>query len=281
MSPVQLDIWCLRCGEEVPLVDADAPSFYCVTCQRGYRFVLCGGCDSAVLAPDQGASTMPCDWCASTIRLRGPRSAQSSTAEEWHDEIHERGMAYHATDDVLVSGFVLLGSSGFAIEEGAICSLLSLPNAIDIRAEVGGRGVASIPYPSIADIEILDKSTVEGGGFLGIGSGLLSALQARAAANLLNQLTEKVHLESAVSISTMAGELFLSHPSAAGDLRRSLSPVFTRVQIGNDRRSAAPNDADVGSALQRLSELHREGLLTEEEFEAARHRAAQRLIDGI
>ena len=188
-------------------------------------------------------------------------------------------MAELTADDVVIGGFVLLGSSGFDIESGATCSVLTLLDGVDVRAEIGGSRVVTIPYAEIVGVDIADKTTVTGGGYIGVGSGLLGIAQAQVEAKLLNRLTTKTHIKTDVTIAARAGELHLRHDAiVADDLRRWLSSLFTRARAAGYPHGPERNSQH--SDLERLAELRAKGLLTDEEFELARQRAAQRLIDG-
>jgi hypothetical protein len=297
-SPV--DITCFQCLQESPLVDADAATFVCMACGVQYQFLRCAACSSVIQAPARlPGGTRVCDWCGTTVRAKAFGRKDPATATDWRDELEQRGLWSPTEDDVIVGGFRILGGSGFGLARGAVCSVVSLGNAIDVRVEIGGDGVASILYTEITDLDIVDGTTTRGGGFVGIGSGLLGALQARAAANLLNQATTKTKVNTGLAIGSVRGEVLLSHDYIrADDLRRRLSSLFTRVRAAGapviasspDRHTNRDHSVDAENVaggtgaeldLQRLADLRDKGLLTDQEFEAARSRAAKRLIDGI
>lgn len=252
-----IDIPCGGCWEDIPLVDADAQTFFCPHCKTDYRFVLCTACESVNQVPAKAARAT-CEWCASEIRLRALRRTEEAIAEDWRAELDERGCL--GPDGVWVGGFLLLGGSGFDVETGAICSVLSLPDALDVRAEVDGTGVATIPYERITDIEIAGGTVRRGGGFIGGGFGLEGAAEGMLVASLLNSLTSKTTIDTGLAIASLDGELLLNHNAIRRDeLRRRLSVMFTRFNAarhqGDDRASSA---SDPVSQLERLAALSRE-----------------------
>jgi hypothetical protein len=204
------------------------------------------------------------------VKVRGVRGPDSATAEDWYAEINERGLL--GSDWALVAGFTLLGGSNFDLEPGAVCSVLTLEDGVEIRAELGEGTVATIPYRTITGLDIADRSKTRGGGFIGIGvEGLLVA-------SMLNKVTRKTKLNTGLAITTTFGELLLSHGQVhAEELRQRLSLLFTRYQATQRSAHAAPVQDDPVTQIERLQMLHEQGLLTEVEFEAARSAQVRRL----
>jgi hypothetical protein len=275
----QIDIACGACWEQIPLVDADAETFFCPHCATDYRFVICAACESVNQVPGKPARAT-CVWCASEIRLRPFRRTEVCSAEDWRTELDERGCL--DADGVWVGGFTLLGGSGFDVETGATCSVLSLPDAVDVRAEVGGTGVVTIPYERITDIEIAGGAVTRRGGFIGGGFGLEGAAEGMLVASLLNSLTTKTAVDTGLAIASVDGELLLNHNKIPrDDLRRRLSVMFTRFNAARHQGRDQPGSAtDPMSQLERLAALHERGILTAEEFEAARAAQVKRLTEG-
>lgn len=279
-APTQLDIPCRDCWEDIPLVNSDAAGFYCATCERDYKFVLCPACESVNQVRSKGHGPIVCDWCCSLIRSRAFGRSDSATAADWHAELAERGILN--VDGIWVAGFTLLGGSGFDVEFGAVCSVLSLPDAVDVRAEVGGVGVATIPYADVIGLDIAGGVTTRGGGFIGGGFGLEGAAEGMLVASFLNSLTTKTSIDTGLAIASINRELLLNHNSITPqELRQRLSPLFTRFNAAKHQSGPAASATDDPIAdLERLADLRDRGLLTAEEFEAARLRHVKRLMDG-
>jgi hypothetical protein len=277
-----VDITCLECLDEIPLVDADAEGVYCPGCDREYLFLLCVQCESVNQVTAQGyGGQVRCAWCSSQIRVGRLARKETATAGDWNAELTERGLHDPGTDDVIVGGFLLLGGSGFAVETDAICSVLTLPDAVDVRAEVHGTGVATIPYAEMTGLEIAGGVRTEGGGFIGGGFGIAGAAEGMLVSSILNSLTRRTTINTGLAISSVHGELLLNHDRIGNsELRRTLSPLFTRFSAARQeatRRGAMPNDPL--SELERLADLRDRNLLTPSEFEAARSHLVQRLTD--
>lgn len=279
-TPTQLDIPCRECWEDVPLVDSDAAGFYCEHCNRHYKFVLCPECESVNQVPMKGHASLICDWCRAPIRGRAFGRSDGTTARDWHAELSERGVLDE--DGVWVAGFTLLGGTGFDVEIGSICSVLSLPDAVDIRAEIGGVGVATIPYAQMTGLDVGGGVTTGGGGFIGGGFGLTGAAEGMLVASLLNSLTTKTTISTGLAIASIDGELLLDHDAMPPDeLRRRLSVLFTRFSAAKHRAGSTTSAADDPiTQLERLAALRNQGLLTSQEFEAARLRQVRRLTEG-
>ena len=271
-----VDIKCGECLDDIPGVDDDAQGFLCLNCDRDYDLWLCTSCESVTQVWPAGEAA--CQWCLSRIRLRGFSHGQRATAAEWRDELEERGLLHAGREDVLVGGFRLLGGSGINVETGAICSVLTLPDALDVRAEVGGIGIATIPYEEITALDIAGSATTRDGGFIGGGFGFGGAAEGMLVASMLNSLTRKTSIDTGLAIQTARGELLLNHARITPqELRRRLSPLFTRVNAARKTTTGGRAADDPVSQLERLAELHKKGLLSAEEFEAARRREVQRL----
>ena len=221
-----------------------------------------------------------CDWCLTEIRVRAFGRKDTATAADWRAELDERGYLHEL--GVLVGGFTLVGGSGFDLETGAICSVLTLPDAVDIRAEVLESASQRFPTPRLTGIDIAGGAITRGGGFIGGGFGVAGAAEGMLVASLLNSLTRRTTIDTGLAIASIDGELLLNHSVIPPDeLRRRLSVLFTRFNAArhNQAGAAQPSAQDPVSQLERLAELHAKGLLTPDEFEAARRVQVRRLTE--
>lgn len=276
-----VDIACFECVQEVPLVDADAGDFYCQSCGRDYRFVLCTACESVNQIRSKGdRGALLCAWCESDLRNRGFGRREPATAGDWYAELDERGLSHVGADDVVLGGFTLLGGSGFDVEAGAVCSVLTLPDGVDVRAEVGGVGVVTIPYGAMTGLDVADGTTTKGGRFVGGGIGVAGVVEGLLVASILNTITRKTRINTGLAVASIEGELLLNHDRISHDeLRRYLSPLFHRFSAAQHTSGRARAADDPLTQLERLAQLHEKGLLTDSEFEAARSRQVKRLTD--
>jgi hypothetical protein len=284
---------CIECLEEVEGIADAAEGFHCPSCARDYRLVICPACHSVQqvqatvdqgrlsrIAQGSGVLTI-CEWCWYE-NDRAQSARETATAADWKAELEERRYGHPSADDVVLGGFILVGGSGFEVERGAICSVLTLPDAVDVRAERNGIGVATIPYEEMTGLEIADGTRRQHGRFIGGGFGLQGAAEGILIASLLNSMSEKVTINTGLAIGSIRGELLLNHSRiAASDLRRDLSMLFTRFNAARHRALGAPLADDATTQLERLADLRDKGLLTPEEFEAARARAVKRLTGDV
>jgi hypothetical protein len=231
---------CAECSAQIVFGDEDE-TFHCARCECDYEFLLCPACDSVVQVKRQRRGVYGCQWCGTRVEFRSTDKATAPAGDRLA-EIEERGLLGADADTVFVTGFALVGVSGFAVELGATCSLLTLPDAVDVRAEVGGQGVATIPYRDLTELDITSAGLV---------------------------------------IDAAPGELLLHHGQISQpNLRRMLSPLFARYHAARHAERSPLRSEDPVALLERLAALREKGVLSEEEYQAARAREVGRLVDG-
>jgi hypothetical protein len=143
-------------------------------------------------------------------------------------------------------------------------------------------GAIEEPYLSIISMDITGTVQKTGGGFIGGGFGFESAAEGMAIAALLNSLSSKTNINTVIQIQTARGELFFHTSAMAAEaLRMALSPAFTRLRLahGAEGSQLAPSNSDAQGLspgdslveqLGRLGTLHAQGVLSDEEFAAAK-----------
>lgn len=96
-----------------------------------------------------------------------------------------------------------------------------------------------------------------------------------AIAALLNAATTRTHMETVLRIEAENAEAFFHYGLAPPErLRIELSAVFGRIrrkEVGDRPKSQSPN-TELTDQLVKLADLHREGLLSADEFESAKRR---------
>jgi hypothetical protein len=166
-----------------------------------------------------------------------------------------------------------LGGHGIQLQPGKMCDLLFESDGILVIVEQ--QGLASIPYFGMHRLEITGRGQVtKGGGFIGGGFGLEGAVVGMVVASMLNALTTQTKMETVLQFETQDIEAFFHYGRSTPEaLRIDLSEVFGQV-----RRASAPteeprsSDVELADRLVKLADLRREGLLSAEEFEAAKRR---------
>jgi hypothetical protein len=151
----------------------------------------------------------------------------------------------------------------------------------------------SIPYLRVdfADARVLDFEggvVQTGGGYVGGGFGLLGAAEGMAMASMLNGLSRKTTVQTSIRFEAVAAEIFLFTDVATPKaLEMTFAEVRAKVKAGSAAASAtasasaqafglAPasvptsDGADWSERLLALGSMHEKGLLTAEEFAAAK-----------
>jgi hypothetical protein len=100
-------------------------------------------------------------------------------------------------------------------------------------------------------------------------------------ASVLNALTTRTSVNTLIRVATSRGEVILHHGRLTpGQLRTQLSRLFSAFEAAK-RAVLVPSDkVDRIAQLERLRDLRATGMLTDEEFEAARAQYARQLVDG-
>ena len=112
-----------------------------------------------------------------------------------------------------------------------------------------------------------------GGGFFGGGAGFVGAAEGMAIASMLNTLTTKTTVHTTVRFEAEDAELFFFTSQAVPrELQMRFAEVRGRI-TGTQPRTPQPDPTggvDIADRLVRLGEMVEKGLLTAEEFQAAK-----------
>jgi hypothetical protein len=176
----------------------------------------------------------------------------------------------------------VLGGHGLDLAAGTKLDMRFLPARVDL-APPGDQPVP-VPYDSIVAFEIGGPGARKsGGGFFGGGFGLQGAAEGMLVATALNLLTTRTNIDTVICLQTRTAELFVHHRHEAPDaMRIRLSQVFSILrsrEAQGSHNQGKPPVADPIEQLERLAKLHETGILTEEEFQAARLPLVQRLTE--
>jgi hypothetical protein len=285
-APTEVKLSCAKCQAKTTL-RSEMTELTCPSCGAWYRFRHCDRC-GAVNQVGSGAArggSWRCLFCRQQNSIPMFGEWPESTAAENFRELARRGLLDWHADTRLVGGFTLVGGTGLSIKGGTVCSVVTFPDAVRVVAEVGDEAQMVIPYEKLTDVELGGGATTTGGGFVGGGFGLGGAAEGMLIASALNAATRKTTVNTGMHIGSTDAEVLLHHgeltPAA---IRQQMSPLFTRLEAARRAREVGPSPQqeaeDPITQLERLARLRESGILSEEEFQAARARQVRRLTEG-
>lgn len=174
----------------------------------------------------------------------------------------------------------VLGGHGLGIEAGSWLDMRFLSDAIQLVTS-GRDGPVLVPYNDIVAFEIGGPGAQKTGGrFIGGGFGLEGAAEGMLIASALNLLTTRTKINTVICLQTRSSELFAHNNNETPDaLRIRLSQVFNILR-SQEQGQPPPGSRDPIEQLERLAQLRDSGVLSEEEFQAARAPLARRLAEG-
>jgi hypothetical protein len=177
-------------------------------------------------------------------------------------------------DGICLSDCTLLGGYGHDIAPGTRCSAMF--SASEVHVDAPGYESVVFAYEDIDAVEVGGRGLVEAkGGFIGGGFGAQSALVGIGIATVLNSLTSRSRTETLVNIKGRDRQAWLYYtrePPQALQIR--LAGVLARIESAQPGEPGMPTPG-VGSVsveLARLHELHSRGVLTADEYGAAKAR---------
>lgn len=147
----------------------------------------------------------------------------------------------------------------------------------------GHAPLVSIEYAPSFELDIGGPGQVRrGGGFIGGGFGLKGAFEGMAMAYVLNKVTTRTTVITFITITDRDREaFFVTNQEEPSALRISLSPIFAALRSANIDRSgktASPSSTlDPVTRLKELAELHRSGVLSDDEFAVAKTKILSQL----
>jgi hypothetical protein len=273
--------------------------FDCTACGRRNFIVACGRCQGAEViagARRRKPTGWTCSWClhqtanVGTARLRA-RSA--SAADAWRS-LQKHGLTGNDPEVRVLGGFETVAGSGDCPPVGTICSVAALADSVLVVAEIGAHGHTMLPYSDLLELQADGHGILTTGGrYTGGGVGITGALAGMAVASILNNATQKTHIDSYLRLTAHRTEILLRHPRYTPQaIRGALSRIFTG-HLAAARTAATPIILTAPAAalaaapealpsgpvdeLERLTKLHAAGTLTDTEFEMARSKQIKRL----
>lgn len=165
------------------------------------------------------------------------------------------------------------GGSGYRLEEGLSYDLIFTTETLRFL-QAGDLLDTVVTLDALRDVTVTGKGEVTSGtSFFGGGFGIEGAVKGMAIARALNALTLRTHMDTSLRIQTNDGELFFHSGDATPErLRIELSPVIARFAANGPDSEVPGTPSSLAEDLEKLGRLRNEGVLTEDEFIAAKKR---------
>lgn len=170
--------------------------------------------------------------------------------------------------------YMPLAVSGIAIEMDGLVRVTIEDDGVRFSQESGSE--ITVDYSEIDSIAAggpgLQVET-RGGGMFGGGFGVAGFVVGAASAALYNRLTSRtdVSIETVLRIEGAGFEVALFTPEVLPeDLDFEIAPARTRIRSA--ARAAASSSTPMSQQLRELAELHASGVLSDDEFAAAKQK---------
>jgi hypothetical protein len=208
-------------------------------------------------------------------RLRADCDALSGYAHKALAQGAKRGADLRVGALAVLPDCLLIGGSGFDIErpgEGT-WNVIFRDDQVLLHQEVhsvsGASQTLRVEWEGLS-IDIGGAGAMrKGGRFIGGGFGIVGAAAGMLTASALNAMTSSTSIDTVIHLQAASGELFLHYGQQTPEvLRRTLSPVFTKLRQGQPSGSSRGDASAAGvvDQLHKLAGLLDRGLLTPEEF---------------
>jgi hypothetical protein len=275
---------CHRCGGDQSL-EAASDWFSCGVCHETFLLRRCPGCDDTVQLVN-GSGRLACPICGRGYSRRRwdkhPVTAADARSEPGvHVAIDKPDL-----DHRVVSGSVIACAGLKGLRPGDIAEIEFAADGITIwypndHEELVDHGLS---YENVDFFRVSGRgeiTTATDAGALGGGFGFEGALEGMAVASLINSVTRKAEttIETFVHLKAKRAELLLMDTTVSPQiLSVRLGPAFDLVAAARRSPPSAlssgqpPRGPDVTDHLVKLSDLHQAGLLTADEFAAAKDR---------
>lgn len=137
--------------------------------------------------------------------------------------------------------------------------------------------VAEIEYAETLALRVDGPGAItQGGGFIGGGFGFGGAAEGMVIASVLNRLTTRTTIQTLIEVQDRTRDfIFFYDKETPQQLRLRVRPVEARLRQTADERerqrlSPQATFPDPVERLERLAQLHKQGALTDDEFESAK-----------
>ncbi len=166
----------------------------------------------------------------------------------------------------------VLGGSGFVLVKDKVVFISRRKDTVAI-SNPESLQEDTIKFSDIMNIDIFGPGTEHSNaGVVGGGFGVEGALKGILVASAINALMSKSKTNTFLRLSTAKAEIFFHMTTLEPtDLRMILSPAIVQLEARRDRTQAKSMDS-VSDEIAKLHRMLQDGVLTAEEFTAAKNR---------
>jgi hypothetical protein len=167
--------------------------------------------------------------------------------------------------------FILAAGGGTSIPIGSSCWIRFHADRVVIDSF--SSHMEYIPFEAIDALQVSGSTIRSSLGVFGGGFGVIGAAEGMLAAAVINRLTRRTRQYAVLRIVTSTAEYVLSSTALDGSaLALTLTPVQVAIRKARQavRAGSTAPQFSIADELSKLARLHDEGILTEEEFAAAK-----------
>ena len=281
----QISVSCYGC-HAVLEASADEASYSCPSCQAVFALTFCPNCNSLVnLSEALVGHSLACDSCGKMNHWPEWAKHPASVAQ-YADVLAKQGRLLFAITGPTIA------SEGFAPLRPRIGAKVEFwTNSISIAALVQGGTYQPVAVVQLGEVRLLDvagrgamsSTTTRGGGAVG-STAKMAAFTTVPGAWLLAPAVDKASrktttvVETTLHLNAGARELMMQTSQVTPQvLHARLAPVITRIEELQakpipDLPTPAAAPPSLPDELRKLAALHEEGILSDDEFAAAKAR---------
>lgn len=165
-----------------------------------------------------------------------------------------------------------VGGSGYPLNQNQEINFSTNDSSLVIIKRDESTEIIEIPFQEINELEISGPGTVTtNAGVSGGGFGLEGFIKGAVAAAIINAATTTKSTNTFMRILSSTGEIYL-HTSAIepAALKMKLSPLFVHLANRAKQPTITHHNASIAEEIKQLKQLLEDGVLSKEEFDAAK-----------